>query len=66
MVVTTNKELNQTVPAKIPRVIAYLQPEVKHQLEHLAAIERRSLSQMTTLLIEQGLKKAKEEGRIPN
>jgi len=51
-------------PARIPRIAVYLTQQLKADLERLAAVERRSLSQMAALLIEQGLEKAKQEGRI--
>lgn len=52
------------VPAKIPRVAVYLTDEIKTDLEKLASLERRSLSQMAAMLIEQGLQQAKAEGKI--
>lgn len=62
MVVTTER---QTVPAKIPKVAVYLPEEVKADLERLANLERRSLSQMALLLIEQGIEQARNEGKLP-
>ena len=59
-----NQTVLESVPAKIPRVAVYLSEEVKLKLEKLASVERRSLSQTAVLLIEQGLKKAEEEGKI--
>lgn len=59
-----NPTVLESVPAKIPRVAVYLSEEVKADLEKLAAIERRSLSQMALLLIEEGLQRAKNEGKI--
>ena len=53
------------VPARIPRIAVYLQPEIKEQLERLAMLERRSLSQLAALIIEEAVKKAEEEGKIP-
>jgi predicted transcriptional regulator len=52
------------VPAKIPRIAVYLSEELKQDLEELARVERRSMSQMAAMLIEEGLKRAKEEGKI--
>jgi len=63
MVVTAN-ELQIQVPARIPKVNVYLQDDVKSDLERLANLERRSLSQMAALLIEQGIQQAKAEGKI--
>ena len=53
------------VPARIPRIAVYLQPEIKEQLERLAMLERRSLSQLAAIIIEEAVKKAEEEGKIP-
>jgi hypothetical protein len=55
---------SNSVPAKIPRVAVYLQEEVKSKLDRLAFIERRSASQMAAILIEEGLARAKAEGRL--
>lgn len=52
------------VPAKIPRIAVYLSEEVKADLEMLANAERRSLSQMAALLIEESIARAKREGRL--
>lgn len=52
------------VPAKIPRVAVYLSEEVKADLEALANAERRSVSQMAAILIEESIARAKEEGRL--
>ena len=53
------------VPTSNPRVAVYLSSEeVKDKLEKLAKKERRSLSQMACLLIEQGLEQAEKEGKI--
>lgn len=55
----------QKLPARIPRVSAYISPELKQELERLAYIERRSLSQMVAVLIERGIDKAKQDGSLP-
>lgn len=52
------------VPAKIPRIAVYLSEEVKADLEALASVERRSLSQMAAILIEESIVRAKQEGRL--
>jgi hypothetical protein len=55
----------ESVPAKIPRIAVYLSSEaIKTELEMLAASERRSVSQMAAILIEEGLLKAKQEGKF--
>lgn len=52
------------VPAKIPRVAVYLSEEVKADLERLANTERRSISQMAAMLIEEAIARAKADGRL--
>ena len=44
------------VPAKIPRIAVYLDEDLKDQVERLAGDERRSLSQMCAILIEEAVK----------
>jgi predicted transcriptional regulator len=53
-----------TVPAKVPRIAVYISEEVKQDLERLASFERRSLSQMAAILIEEGIDRAKQQGKI--
>ena len=55
---------NNLSPAKSPRVAFYPPPEVKEKLEKLASIERRSISQMALLLVEEGLERAQKEGKF--
>ncbi|MBD2090275.1 hypothetical protein H6F67_10465 [Microcoleus sp. FACHB-1515] len=45
-----------SMPSQKPKVIVYMSDEVKQALEVLANEERRSLSQMALILIEDGLK----------
>ena len=52
------------VPAKVPRIAVYISEELKQDLEKLAHAERRSLSQMAAILLEEAIQKAKEEGKI--
>ncbi len=52
------------VPAKIPRIAVYLSEAIKADLETLAHAERRSLSQMAALLIEESILRAKQDGRL--
>lgn len=56
--------ITATVPAKIPRIAVYLSEKVKDDLEALAGVERRSLSQMAAILIENALQQAKAEGKL--
>ncbi|MEG4389578.1 hypothetical protein QUA35_23690 [Microcoleus sp. N9_B2] len=51
-------------PAKSPRVAFYPPPEIKEKLEKLASLERRSISQMALLLVEEGLDRAQKEGKF--
>lgn len=53
-----------SVPAKLPRVAVYLSEEVKADLVKLATKERRSESAMAAILIEEGIAKAKAEGKL--
>lgn len=59
MVIST---IANPMPAKVPRVAVYMPPEVKAQVEALAAKERRSLSQMVVLLLERELERRAAEG----
>lgn len=61
MVVTCAASMS---PAKSPRVAFYPPPEVKEELEQLASSERRSVSQMALILVEEGLQRAKKEGKL--
>lgn len=53
-----------TVPSNRPKVMVYLPPEIKEDFEKLANYERRSLSSMAVFLIEEAIRRAKEEGKI--
>ena len=53
-----------TVPARVPRVAVYLSEELKEKLDRLADQEKRSLSQMAAILLEESLLRAEEEGRL--
>lgn len=49
------------VPAKIPRIAVYLEESVRQDLVALAEKNRRSMSQMAAILIEEGIERAKKE-----
>lgn len=49
-----------TVPAKKPRIAIYLSPETYRIVEALAIDERRSLSQMAAMLIEERLQEMQD------
>ncbi len=59
-----NSEMTLAVPSNRPKVMVYLPPEVKEDFDKLANYERRSLSSMCVFLIEEGIRRAKEEGKI--
>ena len=52
------------VPTNLPRLVVYLPPEVKADLEKLAMYQRRSLSQAAVFAIEEEIRRAKAEGRF--
>ncbi|MBD1860022.1 hypothetical protein H6F69_31035 [Leptolyngbya sp. FACHB-1624] len=56
----------KVVPSKLPRLMVYLTPETKADLERLATYERRSLSQAAVFAIEEAIRRAKAEGKIPS
>ncbi|HLO48647.1 MAG TPA: hypothetical protein VK211_09560 [Kamptonema sp.] len=55
---------SQTLPAKLPKISVYLSPELKADLEKLAKIENRSVSNLAVVLLQQAVDQAKTEGRI--
>ena len=52
------------VPTNLPRLVVYLPPAVKEDLEKLATYQRRSLSQAAVFAIEEEIRRAKAEGRF--
>lgn len=52
------------LPAKLPRVVVYLPPELKADLEKLAEARRRPVSNLLLVLVEQEVKEAKENKEI--
>jgi hypothetical protein len=52
------------VPAKLPRIVVYVPESVKADLEKLATVDRRSVSSMALVAIEEIIKQAKAEGKI--
>lgn len=57
-------ETSIAVPSNRPKVMVYLPPEIKDDFDKLANYERRSLSAMAVVLIEEAIRRAKEEGKI--
>lgn len=51
-------------PSKLPKVIVYLDFGVKEDLERLANKEKRSLSNMVAVIVQEAIEKAKAEGKI--
>ena len=48
----------ETLPAKnLKRLATYLEPEVFEALQKLAKADKRTLSQMASILIEEGVKR---------
>ena len=62
--ITVINLITKPVPAKLPRILVYLPPELKLDIEKLAALEHRSVSNKVLVLIEEEVKKAKQEGKI--
>jgi hypothetical protein len=53
------------LPAKnLKRVTTYIEPVLYSELEKLATGDKRSISQMAAILIEEGLERAKQQGKI--
>lgn len=46
-------------------VTAFVEEDVKEALKALADVERRSMSQMMAVLIENAVEDARKQGRIP-
>lgn len=57
-------EISLKVPTNLPRLVVYLPPETKADLEKLATYQRRSLSQMAVFAIEEEIRRAKAESRF--
>lgn len=52
------------MPAKSPRVVVYLSAELKEELEALAEIRNRSVSNLLETVARDIVAKAKESGEI--
>jgi hypothetical protein len=48
------------------RISVLVPPELKAEFEALCKTERRSMSAQVVILIEQAVKEAKEQGKIPD
>jgi hypothetical protein len=58
------KKGNHVSPAKLPRIVVYLPPAMKEELEELADSQHRSVSNMVLALIAEAIEKGKAEGKI--
>lgn len=48
--------MTATVPSSLPRIQVYLEPELKERAEKLAKKQRRSLSALICILLEEATK----------
>jgi predicted transcriptional regulator len=53
------------MPTKNPRVVVYLSPELKAQLEVLADKQNRSVSNLLETLAREAIEEAKKSGVLP-
>ena len=56
--------MDQAVVTKKSKVSAYLSDEVKVDADKLAELEKRSLSNLIEVLLQEAIDKAKKEGRL--
>ncbi|MDY6782355.1 MAG: hypothetical protein SW833_07355 [Cyanobacteriota bacterium] len=52
------------MPAKLPRIVVYLPEDLKADLERLAKLNNRPVSNMVMTLIQEAVNKAKSEGDL--
>lgn len=57
-------KINTTVPSKLPKVTFYLPEQLRIDLEKLAKIRRRSMSNLIVVLLENEVKQAKDSGEF--
>lgn len=57
------KEQGSNEMAKVT-VTAFIEEEIKEDLKALADMERRSMSQMISFLIEDAVEQAKQQGKL--
>ncbi|WP_322744822.1 ribbon-helix-helix domain-containing protein [[Phormidium] sp. LEGE 05292] len=57
-------KINTTVPSKLPKVTFYLPEQLRRDLEKLAKIRRRSMSNLIVVLLENEVKQAKDSGEF--
>ena len=54
----------ETVPTNKAKVFAYIEPELKEQLERLAERRNRSISNLLETLIREEVEQAKDNGEL--
>lgn len=64
MVSSTHPPVTTAVPSKLPKVVVYLPPELKADLEALAKKELRPVSNMVAALIQEAIDQAKKQGKL--
>ena len=52
------------LPSKLPRVAVYLDPDVKKDLETLAKLDKRSVSNLIYAWVIDNIEAAKREGKL--
>ena len=58
------KKSNRVSPTQLPRIVVYLPPVMKKELEELADSQHRSVSNMVLALIAEAIERGKAEGKI--
>jgi hypothetical protein len=58
-------DTNDDLMAKVT-VTAFVEEDIKEGLKALADVERRSMSQMMAVLIENAVEDARKQGKIPS
>jgi len=52
------------VPSNKPRLLVVIEGNLKTDFEKLCKVEKRSMSNMVNVLIEEAINKARKEGKI--
>ena len=59
-----NELLVKTLPSKLPRVAVYLDADMKKDLETLAKLDKRSVSNLIYAWVVDNIEAAKREGKL--
>jgi hypothetical protein len=59
-----NALIVKPLPSKLPRVAVYLDPEIKKDLETLAKLDKRSVSNLIYAWVTDNIEAAKREGKL--